>query len=211
MARGAVCDEFAGRPVEFLCGDVAADEQVNSVTPVLLSVVVVNSVAKLVMSRFGEPGHRSTHSVGGVPFYIPGSTPTYPTVASRTKLEVMRNSDGFGEKVSCLLGYDDAACCTDLFTTSTHNKHTTPKTQCTHTDLPAACTSDAECHAATHECHPIGKICVQRNAAGCGAGGAGGERCWCYVHSDCDDIPSSGEDLMCAGTGRCVKPIIEIR
>ena len=56
--------------------------------------------------RFGERGHRSTHSVGGVPFYVRGSTSAYPTVDSRSGvLEVMRSDDGdgFGDQVSIYL------------------------------------------------------------------------------------------------------------
>ena len=72
---------------------------------------------------------------------------------------------------------------------------------CTHVDLPFDCVSDSDCHA-LYRCHPVGKICVKRNVPGCDE--AGREPCWCYVHQDCD------ENKMCAGTGRCVKPVIEI-
>ena len=109
------------------------------------------------MLRFGEPGWRATHSVGGIPFYVHGMTPTYPTADSQGSLGIgsrteVADDDGFGEL-------------------------------CTHSDLPPECTTDAECHP-FYQCHLVGKVCVRKNIDTCGR--ATNNLCWCYVHSDCE-------------------------
>lgn len=107
-------------------------------------------------ARFGEPGWRATHSVGGIPFYTRGSTPTYPPVSSWGALGIGSRQEtiednGFGDK-------------------------------CTHSPLPLPCTSDTDCHT-SYRCHQVGRVCVRRNSLSCGLTEA--DPCWCYIHEDC--------------------------
>lgn len=140
---------------------------------------------------FGVPGYRSTHSVGGIPFYVRGQTPNYPPSLAGSKLHLGTRREVEADIAAGLGGFGDL---------------------CTHTDLPPACDTDAAC-ATGYRCHSVGKLCVKLNpaaGAGCGGGGGGGlqeeEECHrCYVHLDC-----AGEK-MCSGTGRCVTPVTEVR
>lgn len=107
--------------------------------------------------NFGLPGWRATHSVGGIPFYVRGSTSTYPPSDSIGALgigtrEYVANDQGFGDG-------------------------------CTHSNLNPECLSDEECHP-LYKCHTTGKVCVRKNIPNCGLPGY--DACWCYVHSDCD-------------------------
>lgn len=79
-------------------------------------------------TRLGEPGWRAAHSMGGVPFYTRGSTPSYPPASSWGSLGIgsryhVEQDGGFGDK-------------------------------CTHSDLPLPCVSDEDCHA-DYRCHQV--------------------------------------------------------
>jgi len=69
---------------------------------------------------------------------------------------------------------------------------------CGYPSLPPQCTADADCHS-NFRCHTAGGICVKRDNSD------GTVYRLCYVHDDCP------ADKMCSGTGRCVKPVIQIR
>lgn len=110
------------------------------------------------IGKFGEVGWRATHSVGGIPFYVRGSTSSYPTTgmvqdgSSRLSIGAREFTDeGFGGP------------------------------SCTHPDLTPECVVDGDCHP-SYRCHQVGHVCVRKNSATCGSDT---DPCWCYMHDDC--------------------------
>ena len=136
--------------------------------------------------RFGEIGWRATHSVGGIPFYVRGSTSSYPSATM-----ISDRGLGIGARKEVTADQEDGE---DGF-----------GSMCTHPDLPPECVVDGDCHPA-YRCHQIGHICVRKNTANCGSSDS--NPCWCYMHDDCTAIDPN---KMCSGTGRCVMPVIEVR
>ena len=96
-------------------------------------------------NRSGIPGYRSTHSVGGIPFYVRGQTPNYPPSFAGSKL-LLGAKDEVDSDIAAGLGGFGAWC--------------------THSDLPPQCGSDTAC-ATGYRCHSIGKICVKTDLQRC--------------------------------------------